>query len=263
MRAKSLALGLLAAGLMGASAAPPSPGTALNVAACPIVRDTSPAPCWLIRAGGRLYYLGTQTDISSAFYPPQLGHQALVEGVVTDRTRCGGVVLDPVKVSPLKPLAPACRERLPAAGYSTPWAERGSGPSTRKPGPRPPQVLPDPPPPYAARTVVIGFDFDSDFVNVRNAMALGQAAALARASHARVSIVGRRGVTRLSDGRELVEGAGIGRRRAEKAALFLKDQGVAPEAATVEWREAPEGGPGQAGAQARTVTLQVTPPTAP
>lgn len=249
---RSLIVAGLAVALVAASA-PPNPGETLNVVACPVVRDTEPAPCWLVRSGGRLFYLGTQTDLSGSFYPPQQGHEALVEGVVTERTRCGGIVLDPVKVSVLKPLTGACRERLPAAGFSTPWVERGSGPSTRKPGPRPPQVMPDPPPPYAARTFSLEFDFDSDFVALRSALALAQAAALARASHAHVSVVGSRSATRLSNGREMVENAEMAQRRARKAVLFLKDQGVAPAAITVSWQ----------GTGARAVTVEVTPPPGP
>jgi len=77
----------------------------MNFVSCPIVQDTPTVPCWLSEYEGEQYYLGIQTDISADFDPPYLGHQVLVEGVVSDEPRvCGGVVLKPVTVSPL-PLA--------------------------------------------------------------------------------------------------------------------------------------------------------------
>ena len=49
--------------------------------ACPIVRDTKTQPCWLAEYEGELYYLGQQSGVANDFYPPQLGHLALVEAV--------------------------------------------------------------------------------------------------------------------------------------------------------------------------------------
>ena len=73
-----------------------------NFVACPIVQDTKTVPCWMSESEGELYYLGIQTDISADFHPPYLGHQVLVEGIVSTEPRvCGGVVLKPVRVSPI------------------------------------------------------------------------------------------------------------------------------------------------------------------
>ena len=47
-------------------------------------------PCWLSEYEGEQYYLGIQTDISADFDPPYLGHQALVEGMVSDEPRIYG-----------------------------------------------------------------------------------------------------------------------------------------------------------------------------
>ena len=47
--------------------------------ACPIVRDTKTQPCWLAEYEGELYYLGQQSGVANDFYPPQLGHLALVK----------------------------------------------------------------------------------------------------------------------------------------------------------------------------------------
>ena len=64
----------------------------VNFVSCPIVQDTATVPCWLSEYKGEQYYLGIQTDISADFDPPYLGHQALVEGIVSDEPRiCGGV----------------------------------------------------------------------------------------------------------------------------------------------------------------------------
>ena len=57
------------------------------------MRDTSTVPCWLAEHKGELYFLTLQTDVSAPVNPPQLGHQVLVEGVVSDEPRiCGGIV---------------------------------------------------------------------------------------------------------------------------------------------------------------------------
>ena len=74
------------------------PGERRQFVACPIVRDTKTQPCWLAEYEGELYYLGQQSGVASDFYPPQLGHQALVEGTVGQGRVCGGIPLQPVKV---------------------------------------------------------------------------------------------------------------------------------------------------------------------
>ena len=88
-----------------------------NFVACPIVRDTSTLPCWLAEYEGELYYLGSQGSSASAFYPPQLGHEALIEGTVADGPRvCGGRVLAPVHVSVMQELTPRLQHRAPGRG---------------------------------------------------------------------------------------------------------------------------------------------------
>src|SRR5215831_12325391 len=61
--------------------------------ACPIVRDTRTQPCWLAEYDGELYYLGQQGGVANDFYPPQLGHLALVEGTLRTGRVCGGIPL--------------------------------------------------------------------------------------------------------------------------------------------------------------------------
>ena len=59
----------------------------VNFVSCPIVQDTATVPCWLSEYDDQEYYLGIQTDISADFDPPYLGHQVLVEGVISDEPR--------------------------------------------------------------------------------------------------------------------------------------------------------------------------------
>ena len=56
----------------------------LSFVTCPIVRDTKTVPCWLAEYKGETYYLGNQGGVAQDFYPPQLNHEVLVEGVVVE-----------------------------------------------------------------------------------------------------------------------------------------------------------------------------------
>ena len=69
----------------------------------------------------RLYYLGAQGSSASAFYPPQLGHEALIEGTLGEGPRvCGGRPPVPLRVSVMPELTPACNTILPAEPGLTP-----------------------------------------------------------------------------------------------------------------------------------------------
>ncbi len=139
--------------------------------ACPIVRDTSTLPCWLAEYEGELYYLGSQGSSASAFYPPQLGHEALVEGTVVDGPRiCGGRPLRPVRVSVMQELTPACNTVLPAEPGLTP------APSPIAPAPK----FPD-----NTREFAIPYDFDSDYLTLHTTRIVVEAARVAKASQCR------------------------------------------------------------------------------
>lgn len=246
---RTLAASLAALGLVGAGPLPEGP---VAFVGCPVIRDAPEVPCWLAERNGELYYLGLQQDLSAPFHPPQLGHETLVEGVVTGERICGGRVVRDAKVSVLKPPAPRCMKILPAQGFQAPHAERGPGPSTRPPRLRPPPgPLVLPPPPYSDRRFTVSFDFDRDHIELPSAIILRDAAAYALGAKARVRVVGLRSATRLTGGGELVETAGIARSRAEKVAFFLRELGAAD--VTAEWRDAPDG----AGAASRTVTVEI------
>jgi outer membrane protein OmpA-like peptidoglycan-associated protein len=185
--------------------------------ACPIVRDTRTQPCWLAEYDGELYYLGQQGGVANDFYPPQLGHLALVEGTVGTGRVCGGIPLQPVKVSVLRELTPACRTMLPAEdGIEAPPpvpAPRGPAPSWVKRN--------------SARDVTLYFDFDSDFLSLHMTVALTDLARLATDERdVHVEVTGYLGATRLSNGQLLTERDGMGGVRARKVADTLAGLGV-------------------------------------
>jgi outer membrane protein OmpA-like peptidoglycan-associated protein len=186
--------------------------------ACPIVRDTRTQPCWLAEYGGELYYLGQQGGVANDFYPPQLGHQALVEGTVGAGRVCGGIPLQPVKVSVLRELTPACRTMLPAEdGIEAP------PPIPAPRGPAPSWVKIDGP-----DHVTLFFDFDNAFLSLHVTTALANVARhVAETRASRVEVTGFRAATRLSNGQVLTEREAMGDIRARKVAETLTGLGVA------------------------------------
>ena len=159
---------LLASASRAEQAAAHPPADRRQFVACPIVRDTSTAPCWLAEYDGELYYLGAQGSSASAFYPPQLGHEALIEGTLVDGPRvCGGRPLAPVRVSVLRELTPACNVVLPAeAGFT--------------PGPSP--IAPTPTFADSTREFVVPYDFDSDYLTLHTTRIILEAVRVAKAS---------------------------------------------------------------------------------
>ncbi len=72
-------------------------------------------PCWLTEYQGETYFLTLQTDVSAPVNPPWLGHQVLVEGVVSDEpSDLRRRVLKPVTLSVLPELDRSCNTVLPA-----------------------------------------------------------------------------------------------------------------------------------------------------
>jgi hypothetical protein len=98
-----------------AQAAVPPDAAIRNFVACPIVRDTASVPCWLAEYDGELYFLTLQTDVSAPVNPPWLGHRVLVEGRRKEAPRiCGGIVLEPVRLSVILEPDASCNTLLPA-----------------------------------------------------------------------------------------------------------------------------------------------------
>jgi hypothetical protein len=84
--------------------------------ACPIYRDADAgrkSGCWLADEGTS----GQRFDVSQAPTKPDWNHEVLVEGEVTSQQEnaCGGLVLNPVRVSVLP--GPCTRHMLPAEGF--------------------------------------------------------------------------------------------------------------------------------------------------
>jgi hypothetical protein len=213
--------------------------------ACPVVRDTSTQPCWLAEYEGEWYYLGAQGSSASAFYPPQLGHLALVEGTVTNGPRvCGGVQLSPVRVSVLPELNPACNTVLPAEAGFTP---------ARSP------LAPAPKFPDTAREFAIPFDFDSTYLTLHTTRIVEEAARVAKASGAAAIVVhARRGATLLSNGQLMTEGPRIAEARAVRMAENLAGLGIPADRVRVSWQREPDPADGIADPDSRRVTITLT-----
>ena len=261
LRALPLSAALLASAVQAAGAA-----EHLNFVACPIVRDTPQVPCWITRYKGETYYLGIQQDITADFYPPQLKHRILVEGVVTDAPRiCGGIVLKPVAVSVMPEIDLKCDRILPAGPYRVDFNARGAGPNrggTPATGPAsPPRPLPPAPPVETGpRTFTVRFEFDSDYMTLRNTAQVSAAARYAAANAgAKVTVEGLRAATLLSNGKPLVEKAAIAEQRARKVAEALEEIGVPASRLDVIWRDAAGDAKGVDDYQNRRVEIRITP----
>lgn len=252
------------AGVIAALAGPAiaQPPQLRNFVSCPVVQDTQTVPCWLSEYQGELYYLGIQTDISAEFHPPYLGHTVLVEGVVSDEPRvCGGLVLKPVVVSPLPEPDAACNTILPAVDkYTVPFAPRPPGPSGgtlafQAPAPAPERREP----PFTAREFSVHYDFDMPVAG-RHARVLSRIVDYVDISQARrLTVLGLRGATLLSDGRTLAEREGIGRARADELADLLRRAGVLKPAIEVSSRIEPEPADGVEDWRSRRTVVRVEP----
>jgi hypothetical protein len=220
-----------------AGAAEP-PANHRNFVSCPIVRDTPTVPCWLAEYHGELYYLGIQTDVSAEFHPPLLGHKVLVEGAIKDGPRiCGGIVLEPIKISPLAELDGTCNTILPAEDqYTVPFAPRPPGPSGGRlafdgtPG----TTRAAPAPLTGPQEFVLYYDFDV-LVGGRHAGVLGRIYDYASSlRNPKIAINCQRGATLLSDGTLLTEHDGLPLQRAEEVAKLLRGAGLAAESMRIE-----------------------------
>jgi hypothetical protein len=234
----------------------------INFVSCPIVQDTATVPCWLSEYEGEQYYLGIQTDISADFDPPYLGHQALVEGIVSDEPRiCGGVVLKPVTVSPLPELDQSCSVIRPAVPqFTVPFAPRPPGPSGGRlafdPSPSSSSQLK---PPYGPQSFELFYDVDM-LVMGRHSSLLTEIFNYAqKVPAARLKVAAHRGATRLSNGRVITERAGISKARAEEIAELFEGAGIARSKIQLIWRDDAEAADGIDDWRSRRVTVRVEP----
>jgi hypothetical protein len=237
-----------------------------NFVACPVVQDTKTVPCWMSEDDGELYYLGIQTDISADFHPPYLGHKVLVEGTVSNEPRiCGGIVLKPVRVSPLPELDASCNTILPAVDqYTVPFAPRPPGPSGGRlafegsaptPTPTPAKTAPATGP----REFVLQYDFDMPVMG-RHAAVLSQIVEYAKAVGAkRLRVTASRGSTLLSDGHVMTENAGIAEARAKEMVELLRAAGLTQTAIDVAAQREPARATGVDDWRSRRTTVRVEP----
>ena len=265
---RCLHVALVLWGAANAAWAAGPPADRRNFVACPIIRDTNTVPCWLSEYKGELYYLGVQVDFGSEFWPPYLGHKVLVEGQVSNEPRiCGGVVLKPVKISPLPEADENCRTMLPAEDrYTIPFATRGPGPNNRPsrnglPGAAAaPASGPATPPPTEPREFTVLYTFNNRIWNVRATSPMQQARDYALAVHAKsVEVVGYRGASLLSDGALYVEDKGVAEMRAQQVGEILRQVGVPASALSVRWDELPQKANGVDDATRRKAVIRVVP----
>lgn len=224
--------------------------------ACPLVRDTKTVPCFLAEYQGELYYLGIQQDITAAFHPPQLKHEVLVEGRVSDGPRvCGGIPLSPLSISVLKEVNLACNTLLPAEpGIEAPPADRGAGPASH------PLALASAAPESLTgrQEFIVLYAFNDDFVDFAAIAAVRRAAGYAaKIGASAVKVTGYRATTLLSNGERLVEKDGLAQKRAQDVATLLQGSGVT--GVTADWKKEAEPGDGKTDSSRRRVTIAVRP----
>jgi hypothetical protein len=219
----------------------------LSFVTCPIVRDTTTVPCWLAEYRGEIYYLGNQGGVAQDFYPPQLNHEVLVEGVIAGGERvCGGVPLRPVKTSVMIEINRNCNTILPVEdGIEAPQRPGGRDPVSwvRSDGPG---------------ETTLYFDFDNDFLSLHTATAVQRAAEyFVKSKASGIEVSGFRGSSKLSNGSVLVEQAGIAAARANKVREILTGLGVPPAALSVRVVDAVREPNGADDPWSRKVTLSV------
>ena len=257
MKAAAFALALIATPALAAPSA-----DELRFIACPIYRDADAGKksgCWLVddRENGLRY------DVSLAPAKPDWNYAALVEGKpAKDQTdACGGVVLDPVRVSIID--SQACtRHMLPAEGY--PGRKFVLPQRTLRPLylPRPPFAQP-----YAERAYVIPFDFGRSFIDYQlSDYLIDEAVAYALASHAaKVEITGYAATQPAEvSGTLLTEPTSLAEDRAKIAAQWMTLLGVPADRLSVSWKGAAEpvdapGTDGLSEPSRRRVDIRITP----
>lgn len=205
-----------------ADAASADLGQVKRFVSCPVYRDTDAgrkSGCWLATE----HETGQRFDLSLSQNKPYIGRQLLVEGVVSaGKDVCGGVVLEPVRVSVL---ADSCPELIiPAEGH----VSRPSGLPAELVQPLSvPRKLP--PPPYERRDFHVIFDFGDDFLSYQQSDVVLERIWLyaTAAKAASVQITGYADTAGFAlSGRHLAEPAGLARQRAENVAEALRRLGV-------------------------------------
>lgn len=235
------------------------PAETRQFVSCPRYRDTDmgrKSGCWLADDPAD----AARFDVTWAPIKPQVGKPILVEGVVTaDPDTCGGVVLNPVRVSVLEGRCPS--QIVPAESY--PGRPSPPPAAVIAPASQPREL---PPPPYDPRVFTIYFEFGRDFLIYQHAeVVLEQISLYARASEAKAVLIHGYAATapvRVSR-RRLVEDLALAEARAKMVREALIRLGVAPDRMRLEWSGTPAPTDLEAGrlpeSSKRRVTVTVTP----
>ncbi len=244
--------------------APPAlaqtPGETVRFLSCPVYRDVDAgrkSGCWLTDQRET----GVRYDVTQAPTKPDWNHEILVEGVVSSETdQCGGVVLNPVRVSVMPGVC--TRQLLPAEGMKgvpfklpprnvRPLHEARAAPEN-----------PDQP-----ATFHIMFDFNRDFIVYQLSDYLFDMAVahIRGVSPARINVTGYAATTPAKvSGQTIAEDAAIAKRRAQTITDALVRMGVDPEIIRTRWKTGakPADAPGADGlveASRRRVEIEVIP----
>lgn len=230
--------------------------------ACPIYRDAdfgAKSGCWLADDPDT----GVRYDMSPSPTKPDWNFAVLVEGRKANAQTnvCGGVVLDPARVSVLRD-QPCTRKMLPAEGFpgrKFVLPKRNVRPlyAERVPAAKP----------FAPRDFAIAFDFGSDFITYQlSDYYVDQMTYYALdVAPADISITGYADTNpTIVSGRSLAEPISLARARAEKVAEWMRLRGVPAARLHVAAKASPgpapmEAADGLAAPSRRRVEVRITP----
>lgn len=259
-------LAAAAASLVVSGSAEAASGDRLNFLACPQLYDTLPMNCWAVEYNGERYFIGAQRGPDSS-YLPQMKHQVLVEGVVTDAPRvCGGIVLSPLRVSVLPELDLSCDGPVLSGDGLTPPTVAGRSART----PLKPHPLHEgigsfmlsnvPEPPYTTKQFRIDFDFGTDLLVDQMQKRMIEIWTYTKlAGTPKITVEGYTSTTLLSDGNRLAEPEGLAERRAKKISGMLENLGAPNREISVTWAASPEEPDGVHDAERRRVIVTIEP----
>jgi hypothetical protein len=237
-----------------------TPPQSVRFVSCPIYRDTDAgrkSGCWLAedRDSGKRY------DVTDSQIKPILGREILIEGSVAGKPdTCGGVMLNPVRVSVLPTSCPTFMlpaEQYPGRPYVLPAMTLTPTHIARTP----------PPPPYSNQTYTIFFSLNSDFLIYQHAEVLLDTAVhyIEAAKPKRIVVTAYAATQSVNvSGHQIVESIDIAKARAAMIVEALTRLNVPRELIKVETRGDPtpdaeleKQGLGEASKRRATVRLEM------
>jgi hypothetical protein len=207
----------------------------ISFVSCPIYRDTDAgrkSGCWL----GDDRDTGKRFDVTDSQIKPILGREILIEGVVAGKPdTCGGVMLNPVRVSVLPTQCPSFMlppEQYPGRPYILPAQTLTPSSVVRTP----------PAPPFSNQSYTIFFALNSDFLMYQHAEVLLDAAVqYIEAAKPKRVVVTAYAATKpvVVSGRNIVEDISVAKARAAMIVEALTRLQVPREIIHVETRGDP------------------------